>query len=99
MPRYTAKISPQFRGNTLAESFNPLGMKKFKYKGQKSEVLDPIVFDGYEILSLKHGNTGHVLYLYPSDEHGWEGCWTMDLQTAKNGVTKYLQHVAETGAV
>ena len=64
--------------------------KKFKYRGEKSEILDSIMFEGYEIKSLKHGNTGHVLYQFPSKAHDWEPCWTMDLQTAKNGVTKYL---------
>ena len=74
-------------------------LKKFKFKGKRSEILDPIEFEGHQILSLKHGNTGHVLYLFPSDEHGWEGCWTMDLQTAQNGVLKYKQHLAELGSV
>jgi hypothetical protein len=74
-------------------------VKKFKFKGKRSEILDPIVFEGHEILSLKHGNTGHVLYLFPSDEHGWEGCWTMDLQTAKNGVLKFKQHLEELGSL
>jgi hypothetical protein len=73
--------------------------KKIKYRGKPSEILDPISFEGHEIRSLKHGNTGHVLYCYPSQEHDWEGCWTMDLQTAKNGVLKYKQHLAESGSV
>ena len=72
-----------------------MGMKKIKYRGGPSEILESIEFDGHEIKSLKHGNTGHVLYRFPSEEHEWEGCWTMDLQTAKNGVTKYKQHLAE----
>jgi len=71
-------------------------MKKFKYRGQASEILDPIKFEGHEIRSLKHGNTGHVLYCFPSEEHDWEGCWTMDLETAKKGVIKHKKHLAET---
>ena len=67
--------------------------KKLKYKGGPSEILDPIVFAGYEIKSLKHGNTGHVLFRFPSKIHNWEGCWTMDLQTAKAGVLKYHQNL------
>ena len=46
--------------------------KNFKYKGQASEVLDPIIFSDYEIKSLKHGNTGHILFRYPSKNHNWE---------------------------
>ena len=71
-------------------------MKKIKYKGAPSEILASIEFEGYEIKSLKHGNTGHILYRFPSEEHDWEGCWTMDLQTAQNGVLKYKQHMAES---
>ena len=67
--------------------------KKLKYKGGPSEILDPVVFAGYEIKSLKHGNTGHVLFRFPSKAHNWEGCWTMDLQTAKTGVIKYHQNL------
>ena len=74
-------------------------LKKVKYRGKPSEILDPIEFDGFEIRSLKHGNTGHTLYRFPSEEHNWEGCWTMDLQTAKNGVLKYKQHLSESGSV
>ena len=66
--------------------------KKLKYRGGPSEILDPIIFSDYEIKSLKHGNTGHVLFRFPSKAHNWEGCWTMDLQTAKGGVLKYQQH-------
>lgn len=73
--------------------------KQLKYKGSKSEILEPILFEDYEIRSLKHGNTGHTLYSFPSEEHDWENCWTMDLQTAKNGVAKYKQHLAENGSV
>jgi hypothetical protein len=71
-----------------------LKAKKFKYKGGPSEILDPIEFDGYEIRSLKHGNTGHILYRFPSEAHDWEECWTMDLETAKKGVAKYKKHAA-----
>lgn len=74
-------------------------MKKFKYKGKKSEILDSITFEGYEIRSLKHGNTDHVLYYAPSEEHEWEGCWTMDLETAKKGVLKYKKYLKEGGTV
>lgn len=73
--------------------------KKFRYKGTQSEILDSIEFNGYEIKSLKHGNTGHVLYRFPSEEHDWEGCWTMDLETAKKGVNKYKKQLAESGSV
>ena len=66
--------------------------KKLKYRGGPSEILDPIIFSDYEIKSLKHGNTGHVLFKFPSKAHNWEGCWTMDLQTAKGGVLKYQQY-------
>ena len=66
--------------------------KNFKYKGQASEILDPVIFSDYEIKSLKHGNTGLVLYKYPSKMYNWEGCWTSDLENAKTGVDKYLQH-------
>jgi hypothetical protein len=75
-----------------------LKAKKFKYKGGPSEILDPIEFDGYEIRSLKHGNTGHILYRFPSEAHDWEECWTMDLETAKKGVTKYKKHAAAAEA-
>ena len=37
--------------------------KNFKYKGQASEILDPIIFSDYEIKSLKHGNTLDTSYL------------------------------------
>jgi hypothetical protein len=70
--------------------------KKFKYRGTKSEILEPIMHEGFEIKSLKHGNTGHVLYKFPSKAHDWELCWTMDLQTAKAGVQKYQEHLKES---
>ena len=67
--------------------------KKLRYRGGPSEILDSIIFSDYEIKSLKHGNTGHVLFKFPSKLYNWEGCWTMDLQTAKNGVLKYQEHL------
>ena len=67
--------------------------KNFKYKGQASEILDPIIFSDYEIESLKHGNTGHILFKYPSKNHNWDPCWTANLEDAKNGVIKYQQHL------
>tara|TARA_R100001082_G_scaffold110637_1_gene91147 strand:+ start:860 stop:1102 length:243 start_codon:yes stop_codon:yes gene_type:complete len=67
--------------------------KKIKYKGGPSEILDPIIFSNYEIKTLKHGNTGHQLYRFPSKAHDWENCWTMDLQSAQSGVLKYQQHL------
>ena len=69
--------------------------KKNTYKGGPSEHRESIMFAGYEIKSLKHGNTGHILYSFPSKVHEWERCWTMDLQTAKASVIKYQQHLAE----
>ena len=67
--------------------------KKLKYRGGPSEILESLTHANYEIKSLKHGNTGHVLYKFPSKTHNWEPCWTMDLQTAKNGIEKYNQHL------
>ena len=61
-----------------------------KYKGGPSEILDSILFEGYEINSLRHGNTGHVLYRAPRTED-FEPCWTMDLETAKKGVIKWKE--------
>jgi hypothetical protein len=62
--------------------------RKVRYKGKPSEILESIEFDGFEIRSLKHGNTNHVLYRYPRLEDG-EACWGMDLETAKKGVQKW----------
>lgn len=67
--------------------------KQINYRGSASEILESIEFEGYEIKSLRHGNTNHVLYKFPSEAHEWEGCWTMDLETAKKGVTKYNRHL------
>ena len=67
--------------------------KNFKYRGQASEILESIIYSDYEIKSLKHGNTGHVLYKYPSKNHNWENCWTSNLQEAQAGVIKYQQYM------
>ena len=67
--------------------------KNFKYRGQASEILESIIYSDYEIKSLKHGNTGHVLYKYPSKNHNFENCWTSNLQEAQAGVLKYQQHM------
>lgn len=64
---------------------------KIKFKGKSSEQLDPIEFEGYTIKSLRHGVTGNVLYCYPSEEYEWEGCWGMDLETAKKSVLKFKE--------
>ena len=69
--------------------------KKIRYKGGPSETLESLMFAGYEIKSLKHGNTGHILYSFPRKAHDWERCWTMDLQLAKSGIIKYQQHLIE----
>ena len=70
-------------------------LKKNKYQGGPTEILDSIHFSDYEIKTIKHGNTGHILYRFPSKAHDWENCWTMDLQTAKSGVMKYKQHLSK----
>ena len=67
------------------------GQKKSKTFGGTSLSLEPIVHEGYEIQSLKHGNTGLVLYKYPSKMYNWEGCWTSCIESAKTGVEKFLQ--------
>jgi len=67
--------------------------KKLTYRGTPSEILPSILFSDYEIKSLKHGNTGHTLFCFPSKAHNWERCWTLDLQTAKTGIIKYQQHL------
>lgn len=74
-------------------------VRKVNYRGTASEILDSVEFEGYEIKSLRHGNTHHVLYRFPSEAHEWEPCWTMDLQTAKNGVSKYNLQLKEKGSV
>ena len=70
-------------------------LKKIKYQGGPTEILDSIYFSDYEIKSIKHGNTGHILYRFPSKVHSWENCWTMDIHTAKNGVMKYKQYLSK----
>lgn len=65
--------------------------KQIRFKGKPSEILEPIEFEGYTIRSLRHGVTGHVLYCYPSEEYEWEGCWGMDLETAKKSVLKFKE--------
>ena len=60
---------------------------------QPSEVLDPIIQLDCEIKTIKHGNTGLILYRYPSKTHNWENCWTDNIQTAKTGIAKYSQHM------
>ena len=69
--------------------------RKVRCKFKPSEILDPIEFEGFSIRSLRHGNTGHVLYYAPRDED-LECHWTMDLQTAKNGVLKYNSEKEKT---
>jgi len=64
-------------------------VKKIRNRWEPSEILDDIEFNGYIIKSLKHGNTGHVLYRFPSKAHNWENCWTTDLNTAKTNIGKY----------
>lgn len=63
-------------------------MRKIRYKGKPSEIMDPIDVDGISVRVLKHGNTGHVLYYAPRLED-LEYQWTMDFETVKKGVAKY----------
>lgn len=63
--------------------------RKVRYRGKQSEILDSVLYQGYEIRVLKHGNTGHTLYRAPRSED-LEPCWFMDLETAKKGVDKLL---------
>jgi len=84
-------VSLQVNGLKL----NPLSLStsmkaRTKYKGGPSEILESIMFEGYEIKSLRHGNTHHVLYRAPRSED-FEPCWTMDLETAKKGVLKWKE--------
>ena len=69
------------------------GQRKSKTFGGTSLPLESVFHQEYEIKSLKHGNTGHQLYRFPSKAHDWENCWTMDLQSAQSGVLKYQQHL------
>ena len=70
--------------------------RKFRYKGTKSEILEPILFEDYIIKVLKHGNTGHTLYCYPRKED-FEPCWTMDLETAKKGILYWKENKDTAG--
>ena len=65
--------------------------KKLKYKGQASEILDPIEFEGVTIKILKHGNTGQILFRYPRKEDG-EPCWTTDIDRAKSSILYLKQN-------
>ena len=65
--------------------------KKLKYKGNPSEILDPIEFEGGIIKSLKHGNTGQILFRYPRKEDG-EPCWTTDIDRAKSSILYLKQN-------
>ena len=65
--------------------------KKLKYKGHPSEILDPIDFEGITIKSLKHGNTGQILFRYPRKEDG-EPCWTTDIDRAKSNILYLKQY-------
>ena len=66
------------------------GQRKSKTFGGSSLPLESVFHEKYEIKSLKHGNTGLVLYKFPSKNYNWEGCWTSDLESAKTGVEKFL---------
>ena len=65
--------------------------KKLKYKGNPSEILNPIDFEGVIIKSLKHGNTGQILFRYPRKEDG-EPCWTTDIDRAKSSILYWKQN-------
>ena len=65
--------------------------KKLKYKGHPSEILDPNDFEGITIKSLKHGNTGQILFRYPRKEDG-EPCWTTDIDRAKSSILYLKQN-------
>ena len=65
--------------------------KKLKYKGNPSEILDPIEFEGVTIKSLKHGNTGQILFRYQRKEDG-EPCWTTDIDRAKSSILYWKQN-------
>jgi len=69
--------------------------RQIRYKGQASEILPSMIFEGYEIKVLRHGNTGHILYRAPRLED-LEPCWTMDLTTAQNGVFKLKEQQASS---
>ena len=65
--------------------------KKLKYKGQASEILAPIEFEGVTIKSLQHGNPGQILFRYPRKEDG-EPCWTTDIDRAKSSILYWKQN-------
>jgi hypothetical protein len=84
-------VSLQVNSPKLNPLLFPTFMKaRTKYKGGPSEILESIMFEDYEIKSLRHGNTHHVLYRAPRSED-FEPCWTMDLETAKKGVLKWKE--------
>lgn len=68
-------------------------MRKVRYKGKPSEIMDPIEVDGVTVRVLKHGNTGHILYYAPRTED-LEYQWTMDFETVKKGVAKFNEEAA-----
>jgi hypothetical protein len=67
--------------------------KSLKDKTEASEILPPVLHLDCEIKTIRHVNTGLILYRYPSKTHNWENCWTSDIQTAKTGIAKYSQHM------
>ena len=84
-------VSLQVNSPKLNPLLFPTFMKaRTKYKGGPSEILESIMFEDYEIKSLRHGNTHHVLYRAPRSED-FAPCWTMDLETAKKGVLKWKE--------
>ena len=81
----------QVNSPKLNPLLSPTTMKaRTKYKGGPSEILESILFEDYEIKSLRHGNTHHILYRAPRAED-FAPCWTMDLETAKKGVLKWKE--------
>ena len=68
-------------------------VKKVRYKGTPSEVMEPIEVEGRTIKVLRHGNTGHVLYYAPRTSD-LEYHWTMDLETVRKGVAKLNEEEA-----
>ena len=65
--------------------------KKLKYKGNPSEILDPIEFEESPLKVLKHGNIGQILFRYPRKEDG-EPCWTTDIDRAKSSILYLKQN-------
>jgi hypothetical protein len=68
-------------------------MRKVRYKGKPSEIMDPLEIDGVSVRVLKHGNTGHILYYAPRMEDQ-EYQWTMDLETVRKSVAKFNEEKA-----